>query len=142
MKFGTSLISIDLIVSDVFFKLQSCILNGLLLFCYSGKTLAFAIPILHGILIERENEAGQEDSDEHDSEDEVAIPESDDDNEVNEDQVSSNCFVMKTALKHVVSKTFQEYTTYIKFNREMCTWGYLFLFLSFPMGVLFYTTLS
>jgi hypothetical protein len=44
-------------------------------------------------LIERENEAGQEDSDEHDSEDEVAMQDSDDE-EVNEDQVQLQYFFL------------------------------------------------
>jgi hypothetical protein len=51
-------------------------------------------------LIERENEAGQEDSDEHDSEDEVAMQDSDDE-EVNEDQVQLQYFFLIEGVRNV-----------------------------------------
>jgi hypothetical protein len=51
-------------------------------------------------LIERENEAGQEDSDEHDSEDEVAMQDSDDE-EVNEDQVKLQYFFLIEGVRNV-----------------------------------------
>ncbi len=52
----------------------------------SGKTLAFAIPMIHGILIERQN-AQDDDSSEHDSEDEVAL---EDDNTEDGDEAQVN----------------------------------------------------
>ena len=52
---------------------------------FSGKTLSFAIPILHGILLEHEMEANEaeneEDVSENDSEDEITLEDGEDDND-------------------------------------------------------------